>query len=87
MIFLISLDLFLYSFPVDSGMISAFVFDLLDTMIHGFVGVILFIFLFLVAIYVFFRFLIWLAIVFSLLLGSCHLWATSLAIASMKRSW
>ena len=38
MIFSISLDLFPYSFPVDSGMISAFVFDLLDTMIHGFVG-------------------------------------------------
>jgi hypothetical protein len=32
------LDLLLYSFPVDSGMISVFVFDVLDIMIRGFVG-------------------------------------------------
>jgi hypothetical protein len=38
MIFSISLDLLLYSFPVDSGMISVFVFDALDIMTHGFVG-------------------------------------------------
>jgi len=38
MIFSISSDLFPYSFPVDSGMISVFVFVVFDIMIHVFVG-------------------------------------------------